>query len=267
MPSTITIPGIGPMKSTYVYVGGAAVAGIVGYAYWRSKQSAAADTTATDTTSTDQALADANAAASDPSLAYGGYGYDTSGYAYGGAPIYQSPGNNNFPTPTGGHPSSDPEWNQAAYEALTNRGVDGQAASHALSLYMANLCMSAVESDLVRQAIGAIGDTPQTHHTINICPSAPPPSGGGTAPPPTGLRNTGTTKSSVALSWSPVQGATLYLIHIDGGGISHSISTTGSHYTFNSLHKGTTYHFNVRSVVGGVTSKSSPTVTVKTKTK
>lgn len=267
MPDQIKIPGIGPLDKKYAIIGAAGIAGFVGFAYWRNKQAAAVDTTATDTTDT-SALDSANAAANDYGFAYGDVG-GGGGYAYGGAPIYQSPINGNYPTPTGGAPSTDPEWTQEAISWLGQIGTDTQAASHAIALYMNDQCMTAAEADLVRQAKAGLGDPPQTHHTIQICPpsTTPPPTGGG-GNAPAGLHVVSTDKSGVTVAWSPVTGTNpVYLLHIDGGGISHSVGTFKTSYRIGNLKKSTTYNLNVRAVVGSVTSAASSNVSAKTKSK
>lgn len=270
MADTVKIPGVGPLDKKYAYVGAVGIAGFVGFAYWRNrKASAAAATTATDTTATDTTALDAaNTAANDPSYAYA---TGDGGYAYGGGyPIYQSPINGNYPTPTGGAPSTDPQWTQEAINWLANIGVDSQAASHAIALFMSDMCMTSQEADYVRQAKAGLGDPPQTHHNIQICPTSPPGGGGGTGAgvAPTGLHVVSTDKSGVTLAWSSVTGSNpVYLVHVDGGGISHSAGTFKTSYRISGLKKGTHYNFNVRAVVNSVTSPASASVSATTKSK
>jgi hypothetical protein len=45
---TVKLPGIGPVKTQWVWVGGALVVGIVGYAYWNRQRTIAAQTPLTD---------------------------------------------------------------------------------------------------------------------------------------------------------------------------------------------------------------------------
>lgn len=268
MADTVKIPGIGPLDKKYAYIGGAAVAGFVGYAYWRNRQAKSAAAAPTDTTATDTTALDAaNAAANDPNFAYG---TGAGGYAYGGgSPVYQSPINGWPTTPTGGAPTSDPEWAQAAIEWLANVGVDTQAASHAVSTYLANLCLTPSEADYVRQALAGLGSPPQTHHNVQICSSTPPPpTGGGTAAAPTHLHVVSTDKSGVTVAWTGVTGTNpVYLLHVDGGGISHSVGTFKTSYRISGLRKNTHYNFNVRSVVNSVTSPASASVSATTKSK
>lgn len=269
MPDTIKVPGIGPLNKKYAYVGAAGIAGFVGYAYWRNRQAQATDTTATDTTATDTTALDAaNAAASDSSYAYDYSGYSDGGYAYGGgAPIYSSPGGSNFPTPTGGAPTTDHDWNQAAYEALTDRGVESTAASHALSRYQADLCLTGTEADYVRQAIAAVGDTPQTHHNIQICPgdnNGQPPAAVPTAPG--GFHVTSTSTTKVCLAWTPMIGVLGYHIKIKGPGFDHTVVThNNGTYCVGNLHRKSTYSFYVSAYNSAGTGAPSATASAHTK--
>jgi poly(hydroxyalkanoate) depolymerase family esterase len=66
--------------------------------------------------------------------------------------------------------------------------------------------------------------------------------GGGSLPAPTGLTATGTTDSSVSLSWSPVSGAASYTVYRDGTQVT---STTATSYTDTGLAAGTSYRYTV----------------------
>jgi len=266
MPDTIKVPGIGPLEKKYAYIGIAGVAGFVGYAYWRNRQSAPVEDTGEGVDTT--ALDDANAAASDWGYAYGDSG--DGGYAYGGgSPIYQSPINGNYPTPTGGAPSSDPQWAQEAVEWLENVGVERQAASHAISTFLADLCLTGSEADYVRQAKAGLGDPPQTHHNIQICTTTPPPSTGTNAAlsAPQGLHVTSTSKTSVNLAWFADAENPPY-IRVYRRGVSTNIkqipgnSTT---VTITGLKANTKYYFHLRASDGTKYGPSSNEVSGTTK--
>ncbi len=47
---TVKVPGIGQVEKKYVYIGGALVAGIVGYAYWSRARATASEDVADYTT-------------------------------------------------------------------------------------------------------------------------------------------------------------------------------------------------------------------------
>ncbi|WP_214413387.1 chitinase [Sphaerisporangium fuscum] len=75
----------------------------------------------------------------------------------------------------------------------------------------------------------------------------PPGDGGGTQVPatPAGLAVTGTTPSSVSLTWSPSTGATSYNVYRDG---TRAGTTAATSYTATGLTAGTTYRFAVSAV-------------------
>lgn len=256
MPDTVKIPGVGPVNKKYAMIGAAAAAGFVGYAYWRNRQAAAATPADTTDTTDTSALDNANLAADDSSYAYS----DGSGYAYGGAPIYQSPISGYPTTPTGNAPTSDPEWAQAAVEWLGNVGVDTQAASHAVSTYLANLCLTGQEADYVRQALAGLGDPPQTHHTIQICSTGG--DGGSSTNPPMlpGLHVISTDKSGVTLGWTAVPSADNYHLHVEGNGISHGYTVNGTSARIGSLAANKKYYFSGYVVVSGKKGPTTPLI-------
>lgn len=261
MPDTVKIPGVGPVNKKYAYIGVAAVAGFVGFAYYRSRNSAATDTTATDPNAVDTTSTDPTTY--DPS--YSGYSADAAGYM-GSVPSYYPPYGSSSPISTGA-PATDSAWTQATVNYLAEVGVDSQAASHALGLYMADLCMTNQEADYVRQGIAGMNQPPQSHHDIKICPTSPGDPGSGSPTKPSNLHVTGTSKSSVSVAWTAGTGTKYYMLHIDGGGISHSVSTSRTDYTISGLKAKTTYHLTVAGITStGTTGATSP-VSATTKAK
>lgn len=79
--------------------------------------------------------------------------------------------------------------------------------------------------------------------------------------PPTGLRAGTVTSTSVALSWSPVAGATGYAVYRDGTKVQ---STSGASATVSGLSPKTAYAFQVAAVNDAGESARSATVTVTT---
>nr|Q05638.1 RecName: Full=Exochitinase 1; Flags: Precursor [Streptomyces olivaceoviridis]CAA50398.1 chitinase [Streptomyces olivaceoviridis] len=88
--------------------------------------------------------------------------------------------------------------------------------------------------------------------------------GGGTEQPPappTGLRTGSVTATSVALSWSPVTGATGYAVYRDGVKVA---TASGTSATVTGLTPDTAYAFQVAAVNGAGESAKSATVTATT---
>ncbi|MEU8266164.1 glycoside hydrolase family 18 protein [Sphaerisporangium sp. NPDC049002] len=83
-----------------------------------------------------------------------------------------------------------------------------------------------------------------TYNADDIVLDGPAGDGGGTQVPavPAGLAVTGTTASSVSLSWSASTGATAYNVYRDGTKIG---TPTGATYTASGLTSGTAYRFAV----------------------
>ena len=217
MAATMNVPGIGPVKSTYVYAGGALVAGIVVMAYLR-RSSAPAE---------EDATVEEPAAELPAETGYGaGFDYSgTIGSDYPGSyPDYRYP--SYTPPVYSGRPSSNPEWADAVQEALEDRGADGSAVSSAVGRYLARLCLSDTQADLIRQALAAVGEPPQGAYSVSICPPTttpppttnPPPAGGGGTPALKApvLRIKRIDKQGVSLDWDHVTGAYDWEVHRNG---------------------------------------------------
>src|SRR5215469_14116525 len=103
---------------------------------------------------------------------------------------------------------------------------------------------------------------PPTNCTVNgnSCSGG---GGGGGISAPTGLTVTGTTSSSVSLSWQAVSGATTYLVFRNG---AQATSTSSASATVTGLAASTTYMFTVQARdAAGDTSPQSGPVTATTK--
>ncbi|WP_375165590.1 PHB depolymerase family esterase [Streptomyces sp.] len=84
----------------------------------------------------------------------------------------------------------------------------------------------------------------------------------GSLPAPTGLATTGTTDTSIGLSWNPVDGATGYAVHRDGSPIATSGSTS---YTDTGLSPGSSHTYAVAALgADGRTGRLSGAVTART---
>lgn len=258
MATTMKIPGIGPVPSKYVYIGGAVIAGIAAYSYYRASQAPA-----------DEPVVDGTEAATDGTeLAYGDaygtdYAPDGSGYGYGGgyAPPYYTPSNPDLAR----DPVTDNEWASESIEWLTDVGVDRQAASLAVSRYRLSDCLTAAQMDIVRQAVGRFGPPPQSRNLqMRSCPAGttpPPPPASGTKPgAPGSIRVVRSTRNSITVNWPTVRGATGYTMWRNGARVS-TVVYAGDH-TFTGLKPNTSYTLAV-STLNGTSAKRS----VKGKTK
>ena len=249
MAATMNLPGIGQVKSTYVYAGAAVAGGVVLVAYMRKQSAAAAENTGVDETAgTYDAAAEASAEST-----YG-YDYSASGYDYGGISVGGSYPDYRYPSYTSpvysGTPSTNPEWSDQVQEELTDRGVEALAISSAVGRYLAKLCLSDAQADIIRQAIAAGGEPPQGQYSVTVCPPSgggtPPPSGGGgTGKPgrPAGLRVVGVGKNSMTIDWSDVPGATGYEVWRSG---SLAGRTSTSRFSLTGLKPGLSYSIGVR---------------------
>ncbi|MFH8370430.1 chitinase [Streptomyces sp. NPDC018031] len=99
------------------------------------------------------------------------------------------------------------------------------------------------------------------YHADDITLTGPGGETGQPPAPPTGLAPGTVTSSSVALSWSPVPGATGYAVYRDGARVS---TVTGTSTTVTGLTPSTAYSFQVSAVNDAGESARSATVTATT---
>lgn len=260
---TMNIPGIGSVEKKYVIVGAAGIAGFVGFMYLRSRNTANSDTSATDTTTDTSATDEAG---------YGADTFDPSAYSdyYGGGsvPVYQSPINQTIPVTSDQQITTDAAWDSAAVAAAGDMGADPGALSSALGRFLAGLCLSDAQADLVRQAEGMFGRPPQSPQLeIHICPATGTGGTGTKLGAPSGFHATKATKSSVCLAWNALPDSQGYHIKITGGGLNHTVVTHNLTYCVGSLKKSTTYTFAVMGYNAAGTGTASANVSKKTTSK
>lgn len=194
---TVNVPGVGPVKDTYVWAGIALTAGIVGYAWWRKSS-----------TPTDFVGAEPE-------------DYATSDYE---SPLGSTGGNS-----TGSYSSLDPnaidtngEWTIAAVDTLSDAGWDASAVFIALGKYLARQRLTANQIEIVQAAIAAHG-TPPVGGPYPILETLPdPPSTGDPdpvpdpetkLPAPTGFRVIQSWNNALMVGWNAVTGAKGYVIN------------------------------------------------------
>lgn len=246
---TMKIPGIGPVEKKWVYVGGAAIAGFVGYAYWNKSRVDAAESEVSDyTTDTDYAM-------------------DS------GVDEYVNPGGSQAPVVEDyvTAPTTNAEWYQKALAFLVDTGFDPIESAFALGRYLARQSLTSTQANMIRAASGHLGPPPVGDYPITVTPGTPstptpttPTSPAVALKAPTGLRKRDASKTSVGLSWNPVAGATSYKIYHSGSSapVGSSQDTNGRAAGLKPL---TTYHVYVRGVdKTGKTGPRSESITVKT---
>lgn len=159
----IDVPGLGPVKKQYVIVGGAAVAGIVAYAWWKAG------------TAPEEPVEEFPEDTGDTSAPTDGYVNP----APGGSTVVGDPQDPDTLPPT-----TNAAWTVRAVAALEAVGVDVGAASLALARYLGRQSLTPVQVDIVRQALALVGPVPQGTYSIITIP-APPVTPGRPAPTPT----------------------------------------------------------------------------------
>lgn len=235
---TIKLPGVGPVKKVYVYVGVGAVGVFAAYLMWRRQQAAN-----TDATPADAELGDGLTT---------GAGSDVYQGATGGGSATSDPDI----TPM---PSTNVEWTQQVLDYFN--WLEPGFVSSTIGKYLARVPLSADEADFIRQAWAARGKPPEGPANFTLSSGTNTP--GTTTMPgvPTGLKVTSVTGSSVALDWADSSDALSYQLF---RGSTQVGSPTSSAYTDTGLGSGTSYTYTVKAVNGANVSAASAAVTGKT---
>lgn len=237
--ATVDVPAVGRVKKQYVYVGGALVIGIVGYAYWQRSTAAPADIPAyTDADVTDEGVTDTAGGAAGGSANSGGLNVDNSTT-----------------------PDTDPEWVMMARDALT--GVyDDAALATALGRYITHQSLTSAQADMVRAAIGSLGYPPGGAYPLDTSTGSTP----STLAAPTNLRVMAHDSSSVTIAYDPVAGAEYYRAYRTGASTNVGSTDAGNHYIrISGLTPNTEYSFQIAADTTSATPgpKSAP---IKAKT-
>lgn len=232
--ATVTLPGIGAVDQKYVYAGGAVVAGIVGYAWWRRSQEPPP-----------ASWADVDPADLIPSTEHVSPG-----------------GGSNLPPSTGdGRPliTTNDQWAAAATDRLSSIGYTPQFVAEALGAFLARQDLSALQAAAVLAAKAQLGEPP-VGGPWPVKVKGPSGGDGGEHTPlgaVTNLRATGSTRNTITLAWNAVPGATNYVVRVGGQGGQPKNwpagwdSTTGTTYTVSGLpYPGTAYWISVNAERG-----------------
>src|SRR6266545_1238965 len=128
MAETVKVPGAGPVKKTWVYVGGALLVGIVGYAWYKRARTPVIEPINPDALPEDRVpFTDAQVSA--------------------GLGVSQ----------TAGAPVTVADWVRQATDRLIELGGDATLVASALGRYVTHQQLTTPEADLVRQAVGQFG--------------------------------------------------------------------------------------------------------------
>jgi hypothetical protein len=240
MAGEIKLPFVGQVKSTWAWGGAGVVALIVGVAYYRKHQAAAAGSGTTAGTDANTAAAasaidpetglPAGSAADEAALeqlqSSGGYGSDYGdGDYYGTVPVsYAGATPNTGP----GTFTDNAYWLQYAEQNVT--GYSAAQIQAALSAYLAGAKLNTTQYTIYQIALGVAGPPPQPPAT----PPAPQPQGG-TTPGTTkvsgqvhGAHLVSATDTSLAIAWTATEHATGYKITVIHSGHQDETETISS---------------------------------------
>lgn len=147
MAETVELPVIGNVPKTYVYVGGAVIAGIVGYAWFTNSQ------------------------ADEEYVPDDGYPYDEGDIGYGDdSYVNPAPGGSTVDSepvdPDSLPPTTNGEWTRRAIDQLEAVGYDAKEVARVLGKYLGRRQVTKAEASIIRAAIGVMGPPPQGEYFI-----------------------------------------------------------------------------------------------------
>lgn len=226
---TVDIPVIGRMPKTYVALGLAVSAGIVGLAWYRHR-------TADDS-------GDASPGDYYADLRTGSAGKDEGYVNPGGIDTGDDEDDGDRA------PRTNQEWSARVLDKLS--WYEQGYVSRVISAYLARLEVTSEEANVIREAWAQVGRPPEGDIPIRIkgTPVTPPPESPAAAPAAPRLHHVRRTSTSLRLEWYGVSGAKTYVAYCNGAGKNLVKSgITGTTHTFTGLRPGTTYHVSVASV-------------------
>ena len=224
MAETVKLPGIGPVDKKWVYVGGAAIAGIVGYAYWTNRSAKSAEVS--DYTTEPEA----------------DYAMDSS------VDEYVNPGGSSAPIDTDNNaaPTTNTEWSAQASEYLIDHGYEPKEVIAAMGAYFLRMKLSTLHAEIIRAAHGRFGPPPSGTYPIESSPTPTTPAP--TVPKltaPTGLSAHDIGSTHVGLLWNAVSGARYYEVLLPGGPTT-PLRTASTQLWVRGLKRNTRYAVRVR---------------------
>lgn len=241
MTDAVDVPKVGKVKRQYVIAAAALVAGIVGYAYYKQRQAAAA-------------------AAPVPAYSNGDVPTDAVTDTSGGAAGAAVGGSQSY-TDTSAL-TTDAQWAQQA-ENLLAGAWDQATVAAALGAYLTHQPLTAQQQQVVQAAVGLLGYPPGGAYALGSGTGATPSS----FQAPTGVHVSNVGSTSAVLTWQPVTGAAGY--NVFRSDLTAGLAATGGDpvgdsgdtaWTAQGLEPGSTYSFTVaaRDASGNIGPKSSP---------
>lgn len=231
----VKVPGVGGVDRKWVLAGGAAVAGIVVYAYWRRSQATMEEPAGEgdEYVAGDEYTPDAYVGATQP----GGESYDPNA------------GETNTPT-------TNAEWAQRVVEALTSMsGYTPEMASQTVGKYLAGQPLTLAEKILIQTAIALVGNPPAGAIPIFDIPTPTAPT-----PTPTPVATklakpvlrmgVGDPRNTIyQLAWTKIPGAAFYTVKREmGPGSPAYANVVGTARKVGPLKRRYTYQYRVRAI-------------------
>jgi hypothetical protein len=239
-----TLPVVGTTKKSYVAVAVALTAGIVGWAWY--KRVNGSDAAGGDTSY----YADTRTGSELPTDAYTNPAPNAdgqSGTGIGGDSVFHAP-------------NTDPEWAQAAIEALS--WYEPGFVSGIVGKYLGHQPLTTTEAAVIREAWAQIGRPPGNQTIVTATTG-----GTGNVVPPAAqlkivnLRVTSLSQTGVKLDWSATGRPTQYRVYVDG---ALRLTTTSTAASLGHLARSRTYVIGVQPVLNNT---SGPVTTIRATTK
>lgn len=235
MAEQVNVPAVGKVDRKWVLAGGAAVAGIVVYAYWRRSQAPAVEP------GSEEQLEDAGYVPS-----------DWSPDAFVGA---TAPGGETYdPQLPLESVTTNAEWSQRVVDLLEGVGYERNKAAATVGKYLSGQPLDTTEKLIIQTALALLGNPPAGALPIITAPSTPTTNPA--APTSTALQ-TPTLRYSAgdprntnyALAWTKIPGAAYYIVKRSSGpGAPTTIAVIGTSRRTPALQRGATYGYQVRAI-------------------
>lgn len=237
---TVKLPGVGPVKKVYLYVGVGAVGVLAAYLMW-SRQKAASE------------------AAPEYTDAELGDGLTTGP----GSDVYQGANAGGSGSDDGSDiepmPKTNTEWTSQVVEYFN--WVEPGYVTAVVGKYLAKVPLSLEEADFIRQTWAAKGKPPDGPSNFVLTSDTNTPGTGTTPSVPAGVHVTGSTETSITLDWTDSADATGYRVFRNGAQVG---TPTASTFTDTGLATSTAYSYTVRATAGTKESADSPALSAKT---